>query len=196
VTHVSTPATANTPVASWVLPSSGEVRIQLERVVMAPSARDEARTRPLRTLRAVARRALVEEIETKLRMVMSDTLVDLILGGWREYGPITQAMRRSRTQPGVDQIAALRSHTVTAHREYNLDIEVDSVRVMTLSTQLVMDGQLHDAVAVVREGRVVAVRSGEVKADGKVTVEGVQIGHRAMTFPLTAELALQARRYV
>lgn len=67
---------------------------------------------------------------------------------------------------------------------------------MALSAQLVVRLQLYDAVAVVRDGQLVAVRSGQAKADGTVTVDGVQVAQRTLTFPLTAELALHAPRDV
>jgi hypothetical protein len=192
MTPASTPVTAGTPVAGWLLPTPGDAQIRLERVVMRANATDEGRARPLRTLGAVARRALIEEIEAKLRMVMSETFVDLILGGWRAYAAVTQAIRKSRSQPGVDQVVPLRNHTIKAARQHSLDIEVDGCPVMTLSIQLVVRVQLYDAVAVVRDGQLVAVRSGQAKADGEVTVDGVEVAQRTLTFPLTAELALHS----
>ena len=194
MTLASTPATAGTPVADWLLPTPTETRIKLETVVVQTKATDEARARPLRTLSAVARRALIEEIEAKLRMVMGETLAELVVGGWRAYTAITQAISRSRSQPGVDQVVSLRQHTITAQSQHNLDIELDSVQVMTLSAQLVVRLQLYDAVAVVRDGQLVAARSGQAKADGTVTVDGVQVAQRTLTFPLTAELALHSPR--
>lgn len=190
----SAPVSAGVPVADWLLPAPSDARIRLEKVVMQANATDERRARPVRTLGAVARRALIEEIEAKLRMVMSETLVDLIVGGWRTYAAVMQAIRKSRGQPGVDQIVPLRNHTIKAARQNSLDIEVDNFRVMTLSSQLLVSVQLYDAVAVVRDGQLVAVRSGQAKADGTVTVEGVKIGRKTLTFPLTAELALRSLR--
>ena len=192
MTLASTLATAGTPVADWLLPTPTETRIKLETVVMQTKATDEPPARTLRTLSAVARRALVEEIEAKLRMVMGDTLVDLIVGGWRTHAAITQAITRSQSQPGIDQVVPLCRHTITAHSQHNLDIELDSVQVMTLSTQLVVRLQLYDAVAVVRDGQLVAIRSGQANADGTATVDGVQVAQRTLTFPLTAELALHS----
>jgi hypothetical protein len=136
MTLASTPATAGTSVTGW-LPTPTETRIKLETVVIQAKAIDEPRARPLRTLSAVARRALIEEIEAKLRIIMGETLADLVIGGWRAHAAITQAVRRSRSQPGVDQVVSLRQHTITVHRQHNLDIELDSVQVMTLSAQLV-----------------------------------------------------------
>jgi hypothetical protein len=188
----STPVTASTPVASWLLPTPSDARIRLESVVMRATATDERRARPLRTLGAVARRALIEEIEAKLRMVMSETLVDLIVGGWRSYAAVMQAIRKSRSQPGVDLVVPLRNHTITAARQHKLDIEVDGFPVMTLSVQLTVHIQLYDAVAVVRDGYLVALRSGQPTASGTVTVDGVTIAQRALTFPLAAELALRS----
>lgn len=187
-------ATAGTPIADWLLPTSGDARIRLEKIVMQATAARERPARPLRTLGAIARRALIEEIEAKLRMVLSETLVDLILGGWRAYGAVQQAIGKSRSQPGVDQIVPLRNHTIKAARQHSLDVEVDGCRVMTLSVQLVVHIQLYDAVAVVTDGQLVAVRSGQAEADGTVTVEGVQVAQRMLIFPITAELALHSSR--
>jgi hypothetical protein len=188
----STPVIANTPIASWLLPTSGDARIHLERLVTQAGATHVRRTRPLQTLGAVARRALVDEIEAKLRMVLGETLVDLIAGGWRAYGAVTQAIQQSRNQLGVDHIVPLRNHTITAARQHNLDVEVDRFPVMTLSVQLTVRVQLYDAVAVVRDGYLVAIRSGRPTASGTVTVEGVTVAQRAFTFPLAAELALRS----
>jgi hypothetical protein len=176
------------------LPTSGDARIRLEKAVLRATADGDRRARPLRTLSAVARRALTEELEAKLRMVLGETVVDLIVGGWRTYGAVRQAIGKSISQPGVDQIVPLRNHTIEAARQHQLDVEVDGFRVMTLSVELIVHVQLYDAVAVARDGILVAVRSGQAKADGTVTVEGVQIAQRALTFPITAELHLHLAR--
>jgi hypothetical protein len=194
MTLTSAQATATTAVGEWLLPPSTEVRRQIEEVVRHATPVDQKRARPLRMLNGVARQALSEEIEAKLRMVMSETLVDLILGGWRSYAAVTQAMWRSRNQPGVELIVALRSHTISAERQHDLDIEVDSMRVMTLSTRLAMQIGVNGAVAVVRDGKLIAIRSGQAEADGKVKLEGLQIAHTRRAFPLTAHLAVHSLR--
>jgi hypothetical protein len=195
MTPVRAPATAGTPVSDWLLPTPDEARIRLDSVVMQ-AADGEERARPLRMLGAVARRALIEEIEAKLRMVMSETLADLVLGGWRSHAAIVHAVRKSRSEPGVDQVVPLRNHTITADRHHHLAVEVDGVQVMTLSTRLVVRLQLYDAVAVVRDGYLVAVRSGQASANGTLTVEGVEVVQRTFTFPLTAQLTLHRPRDV
>jgi hypothetical protein len=203
MTSVSRPVTAGTPIAtadspmaSWLLPISGDARIRLEKVVMQKAVADQRRAHPLRTLGVIARRALIEEIESKLRMVMSETVVDLIVGGWRAYGAVRQAINKSLSQPGIDHIVPLRNHTITASRQHSLDIEVDSFHVMTLCVELAIYVQLYDAVAVVRDGHILAVRSGQAKVDGTLTLASVQVAHRTLTFPFTAELALHSSRNV
>jgi hypothetical protein len=64
----------------------------------------------------------------------------------------------------------LRNHTITASLQHSPDIAVDSFQVMSLAAELAMRIQLYDAVAVVREGHILAVRSGQAKADGTVTL--------------------------
>jgi hypothetical protein len=194
MTLTSTHAAADNPVADWLLPTRGETRLRLERVVMQTKATDARRGRPLRALGDAARRALLDEVETKLRTVLGETLVGVILNGWRKHAAIEAARRKSLSERGIDQIVSLCNHSVTARREHSLDIAIDSVRVMTLSTHLLMRAQLCDATAVVRDGHVVMIRSGNAKADGTVTVDGVQVAQRSLTFPLTADLALRSTR--
>jgi hypothetical protein len=186
------PPTADSPVEAWLLSTPGDSQMRLEKVVTRASAVEHKRGRPLQGLGTAARRALVEEIEAKLRTVIGETVVDVIMAGWHAYAAVAQAIRKSRTQRGVDQIVPLRKHTITAPREHTFDIELDGVRVMSLSVQFVVTLQLYDAVAVVIDGHVVAIRSGQAKADAKVSVEDVQIAHKTLTFPLEAELALHA----
>lgn len=191
MTSPSVPVTARTPVSGWLLPASRDARIKLERVVMQVDANDNHRARPLQKLGAVPRRALITEIEAKLRMVIDETLADILLGGWSTYLPVTQAIRKSRGQPGVDQVVPLSKHTIKTDHRHNLDIEVDTFPVMTLPVHLGMRVEPHDAVAVVRDGELVAVRSGQAKADGTVSVNGVKLAQRTLTIPLAGELALR-----
>jgi hypothetical protein len=96
--------------------------------------------------------------------------------------------------PGVELIVALRNHTISAQRDHDLDIEVGSVRVMTLSARLAVHVGVNGAVAVIKDGRLLAIRSGQAEADGKVTLEGVQVAHKGGTFPLAAHLGLRSPR--
>ena len=190
MTSLSAPETEGTAVSNWLLPATDGVRPRLEKAVTEAADRQQEQSGPVRVLGAVARRALVEEIEAKLRMVLSDTLADLVIGGWRAHAAIIEAVRKSREEPGVDQVVPLRNHTITANRGHDLDVEVDGFQVLTLSAELVVKLQLFDAVAVVRDGHLVAVRSGQADASGIVTVEGVEVAKRTVTFPLTAELTM------
>lgn len=152
MTHTSAPAATGTPVSGWLLPGSQETRLRLEKVVTKSPDHEERPARRIRVLGALAQKALVEEIEAKLRMVLSETLADLVVGGWRVHGVIRAAVRKSRDEPGVDQVVPLRDHTVKADREHELDVEVDGVQVMTLTARLDVALQVYDAVAVVRDG--------------------------------------------
>jgi hypothetical protein len=190
VTSRPGPATAGTTVADWLLPLHGETRLRLEQVV-TQAAEDRTRVSRLRTLRAVARRALVEEVEVKLRSVLGETLTDLVIAGWKTHTMVAAAVRASLDEPAVDQIVPLRDHAVTAHRQHHLVVRVDGVKALTLTTWLGVRLQLAGAIAVVRDGRVVAVRSGQVRAKGVVKVEGVEVARRGLVVPLTAELTRQ-----
>ncbi len=184
---MSEPSMTETSLGSWLLPRSRDTQARLERVVAQASVNRES-ARPLRTLGVVARRALAEEIEAKLRMVLSETLADLVLGGWHTYGAITEAVGKSRTRPGVEQIVPLRDHVITVDRTHNLDIEVDRFPVLSLAAEAQVRLQLFAAVAVVRDGHVVEIRSGQASANGILSVDRVDVSRKTLTFPLDAKL--------
>ncbi|MUL81569.1 MULTISPECIES: hypothetical protein [unclassified Mycolicibacterium] len=180
----------DTSVGNWMLPRSHETQARIERVVAQTTANRES-ARPLRTLGVVARKALADEIEAKLRMVLSETLADLIVEGWHTYGAITTAIKKSRTQRGVEQIVPLRTHVITANRQHNLDVEVDTFPVLSLVAKAAVRLQLFAAVAVVLDGHVVEIRSGQATADGTVSVDGVEVSRKTLAFPLEAKLVLR-----
>ncbi|MFG1931083.1 hypothetical protein ACGFK1_10555 [Mycobacterium sp. NPDC048908] len=171
---------------------SDGTRLRLEKVLAHNAAGAGERARPLQKLGVVARRALVDEIETKLRSVLNDTIADLVVGGWRSYGAVKRAISTSLHQRGVDHVVQLCTHTITASQQHNLDVAVDGFHVMTLCVELTTRIQLYDVVAIVRDGHVRAVRSGRAAVDGSLTVAKVPVAHRAWTFPFTAELALHS----
>lgn len=187
---MTAPSINDTSVGTWMLPASGESRVRIEQVVTQTTANRES-ARPLRTLGVVARHALAQEIEAKLRAVLSETLAALIIEGWHTYGAITEAIKKSRVQLGVAQIVPLRTHVINADREHNVDIEIDSFPVMSLTAKASVKLQLFAAVAVVLDGHVVEIRSGQATADGWLSVDGVEISRKSLALPLEARLILQ-----
>ncbi|MFV8166539.1 hypothetical protein ACNQVK_31305 [Mycobacterium sp. 134] len=177
----------DTSVGNWMLPESRQTQARIEHAVTQTTANTQS-ARPLQSLGVVARRALAAEIEASLRAALSETMADLILEGWHAYGAITTAIKKSHVQPRVKQIVPLHTHVITADREHTLDIEVDSFPVMSLAAKAALRLQLFAAVAVVIDGHIVAIQSGQATANGAVSVNGVEISRKTLAFPLQVEL--------
>lgn len=177
-------------VGNWMLTTPDQTQVRIEKAVTQSTVGRES-ARRLQTLGVVARRALAQEIEAKLRAVLSETLADLVLGGWRTYGAVAEAVRKSRARPGVTQIVPLRNHVIVADRQHRLDVEVDGLPVMSLTARATVRLQLFAAVAVVQDGYVTAIRSGQATVNGALSVEGVDVSHKTLTFPLEAELVMR-----
>jgi hypothetical protein len=191
MTQTSAPPTAGSPISGWLLPGTQDARLRLEKVTADKASHiDQPAADKIRLLGAVGRKALAQELEAKLRDGLGDTVFDVIVGGWRTYGAIEEAVAKSRQEPGVDQVVSLTRHEVAADREKDFDVAVDGIHLMTLTARLDMAIQLYDAVAVVRDGALIAIRSGHAQASAKLTVEGVRVAEQTSTFPLEAELTL------
>ncbi|MFN6551393.1 hypothetical protein ACP6C7_11925 [Mycolicibacterium septicum] len=184
---MTTSLMTETSVGNWMLPESRQTQAKIEHAVTQTTVNNPS-AGPLRTLGVVARRALAAEIEASLRAALSETMADLILEGWHTYGAITTAIKKSHVQPRVKQIVPLHTHVITADREHTLDIEVDSFPVMSLAAKAALRLQLFAAVAVVIDGHIVAIQSGQATANGAVSVNGVEISRKTLAFPLQVEL--------
>lgn len=190
MTQATATAAVESTLASLLLPGSRDTRLRLERVLSNAADDDGTEARRMRVLGTVARNALLQEIETKLRGLLSETLADLVVGGWRVHGTIRAARRKSLDEPGVDQVVPLRSHLIKADRAHELDVVVDGVHLFTLSARLDAALQVFDAVAVVRDGHLADVRSGQSHITAVLRVEGAEVAQQKWTFPLTAELSM------
>lgn len=183
MTATTAPTPGQTALGPWLLPGHAECRARLDKAVTG-STRDARGSRRLRTLAAVARHALTEEVEIRLRDALGETLKDTLLRGWASYGAYRTAREKSLGEPGVDQLAVLQSHTITTEWTHPLDIEVDGFRVVTVTAQVDLCLTVVDAVAILRDGRLRELRSGHVHATGELEVEDVPITRRELEFPL------------
>lgn len=184
------PAATPMRVSSWLLADTQEATLVLNHVITSAPRGTTAEARRLGMLAKVARAALVDEVLTNLRAVLDDNLVDLLVTGWQKHAAMTDAARESLADPGSQRTVVMAKHRITSRRQPQLEVQVDGLHVLTLSISCEVAFQVVDAVAVVRDGRLMGLRSGESDVTGTITVEGQEIARRSLQLPLTAELNL------
>jgi hypothetical protein len=149
-------------VAQWLLPD-GDARPALQYVL--ENAVDDV---------------VVEEFTADLRAVMTESTAELVACGWRAHPAVARAVAS-----GANLLVPLRDHTVTAVRQQA--VGVAGARELVVPVELLVRITLCDAAAVVHDGEVVAVRAGRATAVGTLTVAGIDVARRTLTFAAVAE---------
>ncbi|MEU1072764.1 MULTISPECIES: hypothetical protein [unclassified Streptomyces] len=131
-----------------------------------------------RPLTAAAQRAVEGEMASVVDSFLSLDLFDVAAGGWRKHVALRDAARRTRATPGSEEVVALATHEITSrHRPY-VDVLVDGVNLGTLDVGLDLTFRITGLVAVVRDAQLVALRSGECKLTGYLTIQQILLAKR------------------
>ncbi|MFF2143735.1 hypothetical protein [Kitasatospora sp. NPDC058190] len=133
-------------------------------------------------------RALSQAAEQEVTRVVHGFLgldmIDLVAGGWRTHAGLAAAARNTCAAPGSEEVVALLDHRVRSVHHPTVKVSVDGVPVGTLAVDIEVVFELNGIVAVVREGRLVAVRAGFCTAKAELAVERITVVSRQRQFDL------------
>lgn len=133
---------------------------------------------PLGALNSAARNTVHHEIGSVVASVLDVDLADIAVAGWRKHAQLTAAARHSLVVPGSEEVLDLAAHRVTSvHRPY-VDLLVNDVRVAQIHVALTATLEVIGLVAVVRAGRLVDIRCGDVDVEASVTVHTIPVAAR------------------
>lgn len=97
-------------------------------------------------------------------------LGDVLIYGWRTHARLVKAAKATVKAPGRQEVVQLGSHQVTWTKQPTVDLLVDGIRVHTFRFQLTITFQVNVATAVVKEGKMVALKAGDGTVAGTLTL--------------------------
>ncbi|GAA5152649.1 hypothetical protein GCM10023321_21720 [Pseudonocardia eucalypti] len=127
-------------------------------------------------------RLFEEHVADALVAQLNSPVADLVLDGWRKYRELIKAAEDSRNNPGSPAAVELATHEIGVTNRYPVDVYVNGNLVKTLAFELAVFLELHSVVAELRDGRLVAVRAGELRAGARLALDGVTLAEG--TLPL------------
>jgi len=98
-------------------------------------------------------------------------LGDVLIYGWRTHERLVNAARVTVRAPGREEVVQLGSHKVAWAKHPTVDLLVDGVRVHTFRFKLTITFEVDVAAAVVREGKLVALKAGDGLVTGALTLD-------------------------
>lgn len=125
----------------------------------------------LRHLSGSASRALTRELaEVVLKSLDVVDLKDLLVGGWRKYKDLTDAAVRTLAAIGTQELVALAAHRIVSTHQPSVDLIVKDVNVHTVVFDLTVAFDVSGVLAVVREGKLAALRGGNCLITGELAL--------------------------
>lgn len=130
----------------------------------------------LRHLSGSATRALTRELaEVVLRSLDVVDLRDLLVNGWRKYKDLTEAAVRTLSDVGTEELVALADHRIESTHQPSVDLFVKDVNVHTVVFDLSVAFDVSGVLAMVRRGKLAALRGGTCLISGELALGEVPL---------------------
>jgi hypothetical protein len=135
--------------------------------------------------------ALNHEIATITEGLLKLDLGDMLISGWRKYTELSKAAQRTLASPGSEELVVLATHRVVSTHYPSVEVLIDGVKVHTFVFELKVIFDLNGVIAVIRQGNLVALRTGECVVTATLTLQGTRLelsrkGH--LNLPLAIRL--------
>lgn len=135
--------------------------------------------------------AVVErEVATEASGLLSLNLLDLAVAGWKRYEALTKAARRTRDAPTTEEIVALATHRIESSHHPTIELFIDGKSVGTIKVELSVAFDIAGVLAVVRQGRLTAIRCGNCTVIGTLAIEKTVAAQRQRRFDLPGAVRL------
>jgi hypothetical protein len=134
--------------------------------------------RGVRYLTASAVRTVEDELGRVADELLDIDLGDVVVSGWCRHSALREAALRTRAISGSEEVLVLSPHRVTATYRPRVDVFVQNRKAESFDFELNAEFDLTGVCAVVRWGRLVAVRDGECLITAMLTLEGTPLWER------------------
>jgi hypothetical protein len=135
--------------------------------------------------------AVVErEVATAASGLLSMNVLDLAVAGWKRYEALTKAARRTRDAPTTEEIVALATHRIESSHHPTIELFIDGKSVGTIEVELRVAFDIAGVLAVVRQARLTAIRSGNCTATGTLAIEQTVVAQRQRRLDLPGAVRL------
>jgi hypothetical protein len=117
------------------------------------------------------REAAEEQLASVTAGLLDRDLGDLLIYSWRTRERLVQAALETRQIPGRQDVVQLGTHRITSTYNPAVELLVDNVRVHTFRFHLTVIFDIDEAVLVIRDGLLAALKAGDGTVTGTLTLE-------------------------
>jgi hypothetical protein len=135
--------------------------------------------------------AVEREVANAMDGLLSLNLVDLAAAGWTKYDALRQAAKRTRDAPNTEEVVAMATHKIDSTYHPSVELYVDGESISTIEMTLQITFTMAGVLAVVKQARLTAIRSGSCTVAGSLTVAGIEAAKKQRKFDLPGAVRLR-----
>jgi hypothetical protein len=133
---------------------------------------------------------LVDELAKVAAQFLSDDLVELLGAGWRNHSRMVAAAKETLELPGIERRVPLARHRIVSTQRPSIDVFFHDNFLRTIHFAVELEFLVTSLKAIIRDGRLVQLRSGRCDVTAKLSVEGAEIAKQAAHFELDTRINL------
>ena len=135
--------------------------------------------------------AVEREVANAMDGLLSLNLVDLAAAGWKKYDALRDAAKRTRDAPNTEEVVALATHKIESTHHPSVELYVDGKSIGTIEMTLEITFTMSAVLAVVKQARLTAIKSGNCTVAGSLTVAGFEVAKKQRKFDLPGAVRLR-----
>ena len=135
--------------------------------------------------------AVEREVANAMDGLLSVNLVDLAAAGWTKYDALRQAAKRTRDAPTTEEVVAMATHKIDSTHRPSVELYVDGKSISTIELTLQITFTMAGLLAVVKQARLTAIKSGNCTVAGSLTVAGFEVAKKQRKFDLPGAVRLR-----
>ena len=159
--------------------------------VLAKSLREHGTIRALIPGLPGLTAAVDREVAAATDGLLSLNLADVAAAGWKKYDALRQAARRTRDAPTTQEVVALATHNIQSSHHPTVELFIDGKSIATIEIELQIAFTMAGMLAVVRQARLTAIRSGTCTVTGSLAIQQTLITKRQRRFDLPGAVRLR-----
>jgi hypothetical protein len=143
----------------------------------------------LSAIPAAARGAVLTQVAGAAAGLLELRLADVFELAWGKYAALRSAAEQTMADRDSEQLVGLATHQVSFTHQPSVQVQVADLPAAELTLRLEVEFLIRGALAVVRAGRLTAIRSGRCDVTGTLAIAG----HRVLQRHINVDLPLALR---
>jgi hypothetical protein len=119
-------------------------------------------------------------------------VTDIVGQAWGKHSALRRAAAATLAAPDTEQLVEMMTHGMTFEHRPSVEIHVADLPVATIELVARLEITVHGMLAVVRGGRLTAIRAGTADLAGTLTFAGQQVAQRQVSLALPVVVRLRS----